>query len=429
MQSRFNPPLLAVLAIAPVLSLALGAQAQKIPPGHAADAAQWKAWRESMKQTPVPSKGCFTATYPSPEWRQAACTVAPDVPLLPARGAAHIDTVGNTIDDTAYATSGVLSSAEGYFVTVSGLTSGNAYSLQVNTNTFSTSACSGAANPAACWGWQQFVYESSGSVFMQYWLINYAEKCPSGWNTFTQYGPIYCWKNSSATGVSGEPVSELEYMSLTGKASGGTDTAVVNTGYGNVSAVGADTVLNLEQSWNSAEFNIFGNGNGDQVNFNSGTTLVVQTAINNGTTNAPVCRSLSYTAETNNLSLVGGCCPYGGTTPDIQFMESNASGATATCGTYGLQGNFTAEPYVTNVNVTVSGGPPFYINYSAELEDSTPGATIYYQPTVCGEPEGTQSGYSGQYMDFEVENCSGVSGPIWATAPGYLPSGVGSFYL
>src|SRR5208282_3412113 len=129
MQRRFTPPLLAVLAIAPVLSLASSAQAQKVPPEHSTDAAQWKTWHESMKRTPVPSKGCFTATYPSPQWRQAACTVAPDVPLLPARGA-NADTVGNTVDDTAYASSGLLSSAEGYFVTVSGLTNANAYSLQ-----------------------------------------------------------------------------------------------------------------------------------------------------------------------------------------------------------------------------------------------------------------------------------------------------------
>jgi len=264
---------------------------------------------------------------------------------------------------------------------------------------------------------------------MQYWLINYAKTCPSGWNTFTQYGPIYCWKNSSATTAHNLGILYLEYMSLTGKAAAGTDTAIVNTGEGNVSAVGADSVLNLEQSWNSAEYNIFGNGNGDQVNFNSGTTLVVQTGISNGTTNAPVCRSLSYTAETNNLSLVGGCCPYGGSTTDIQFMESNASGATAKCGANALQGNFTAEPYVTNVNVTVTGGPPFYIDYSAELVDTTSGATIYYQPTVCGQPEGTQSGTSGQYIYFDVENCNGVYGSIWATSPGNLPSAVGSFNL
>ena len=381
-----------------------------------------------MRHKPVPSKGCFTAAYPTSEWQPVTCTVAPDVPLPPARGV-HIDTVGNTIDDTAYASSGLLSSAEGYFATVSNLSSASAYSMQVNTNTFSTSACSGAANPSACSGWQQFVFQSSGSVYMQYWLINYAKTCPSGWNTFTQYGPIYCWKNSSATGVHNLGITFLEYMSVTGKAVGGTDTAMANNGEGNVSAVGADSVLNLELGWTSAEFNIFGNANGNRVNFNTGSTFVVETNITNGTTNAPTCRSQSFTAETNNLNLVGACCPYGGTTPHIQFMESNASGATATCGTNALQDNIASVPYVTNVNVTVSGGPPFFIDYSGQIEDTTPGATIFYQPIVCGQPEGTQSGKSGQTINFNVENCNGVYGSIWATAPGYLPSAVGSFNL
>jgi hypothetical protein len=428
MQRRFITLLLAVVVMAPILNLACRAQARQIQPGQSEESAKREAWRESMKRTPVPNKGCFNASYPNAKWQEVTCTVAPDVPLLPARRA-HSDTVGDTIDDTAYATSGLLSSAEGSFLIVSGLTSASSYSMQVNSNPFSTSACNGAANPAACSGWQQFVFESSGSVYMEYWLINYATTCPSGWTPFTTYGPIYCWMNSSATGVPGWAISSsFPYISLTGNATGGTDTAIVGLD-GNLSAVGQDTVLNLEQSWSSAEFNIFGDGNGDQVSFNSGSTFVVQTSINNGTTNAPTCGSVSYTAETNNLNLVTPCCPYGGTSPSIQFMESNASGATATCGANGLQGNFTATPYVTDVNVTVHGGPPFTIDYSGVLEDSTPGATIYYQPTVCGELEGFDYGTAPVYLYYQVENCSGVYGSIWATAPGYLTSPTGSFNL
>jgi hypothetical protein len=303
--------------------------------------------------------------------------------------------------------------------------------MQLNSNNFSTSACNGAANPAACLGWQQFVFQSSGSVYMQYWLFNFGTACPGGWNWFpgTPTEEAGCWMNSSATGVPGWAISSsFPYISLTGNAAGGTDTVIVGLD-GNLSAVGQDTVLNLEQSWSSVEFNIVGDGGGDQVVFNSGSTFVVQTSINNGTTNAPACESGGYTAETNNLNLVTPCCPYGGTSPSIQFMESNASGATATCGVNGLQGNFTETPYVTDVNVTVYGGPPFTIDYSGVLEDSTPGATIYYQPTVCGQPEGFGYGTAPVYLFYQVQNCSGVYGSIWATAPGYLTSPTGSFNL
>lgn len=427
MTRRWIPSLVTILALAWFANLAGQAQ-----PTQSEEFAKRDTWRKSMKQTPVPHKGCFNATYPSAEWQEVTCTDAPDDPLpqISPAGSAHADTAGGGVDNIAYATSGLLSSAEGAFLTVSGLTSESSYSMQLNSNDFSSSAssCNGAS---ACQGWQQFVFQSSGSVYMQYWLFNLAS-CPGGWITYKATAKTRggCYKNSSSTSVPGYVISNsFPYITVTGKAAGGTDTVIVGTVDGNLSAVGQDSVLNLELGWSAAEFNIVGNSNADQVNFNSGTTFVVQTSINNGTTNAPYCGSGGYTAETNNLNLVAPCCPYGGTSPSIQFMESNASGAKATCGASGLQGNFAAPPNVTDVNVTVTGGPPFYINYSGILEDSTPGATIYYQPTVCGNIQGVQDGSAPVDLDFEVEGCSGVSGPMWATAPGYIPSPINYFNL
>ena len=89
-----------------------------------------------------------------------------------------------------------------------------------------------------------------------------------------------------------------------------------------------------------------------------------------------------------------------------------------------------ATPYVTDVNVTVTGGPPFIIYYSGVLEDSTPGATIYVdQVWLCGQPEGGPSGAAPLYLFYSVEGCSGVSGSMHATAPGYSQSGEGYFNL
>jgi hypothetical protein len=275
---------------------------------------------------------------------------------------------------------------------------------------------------------------------MQYWIIDWGKTCPSGWTKFTQSnGVIDCWKNSSAKSVSSQGVGNLPFLSVEGQASGGTDTVILFTpSTGDVSAVGQDSVLGLEQGWYDAEFNVFGNGNSSQVNFNSGTTFAVQTSLYNGNTSAPSCNETTYTGETNNLTLAPTsspvCCPYGGSEPGIQFVESNASGATATCGSNGLS-NLAAAPYTENATATVldNNNPPD-IEFSANLLDSTPGATIYYTLYACGyetvESGSVSSGdgiyfeqYSGQY-----ENCS-ISGSMYATAPGYLQSSTVDFYF
>lgn len=395
--------------------------------------AKWKAWRETMKRQPFPKKkGCFHASYPGTEWQEATCTVAPNRPYPPAptRGSRPLpNTVGGggSSDDTAVV-SGLLSSAEGSFLIDSGYMPppNGDYSLQINSNTFPTSACDGAANPSACSGWQQFVFSDSASqVFVQVWLLNWYTACPGGWMGWPKGTSDNCWQNSAATGVPEQPYANLPYLELTGETASGTDTAILSTADGNLSAVGQDSVLNLEQSWNSAEFNVFGDGNGSQVNFNSGTTFVVQTSVNNGTTDAPYCPNESFTGETNNLSLVGSCCSYGGASPNIQFMESNASGAAATCGASGLQGNITSPMPSSSSSVTIFGSEYPTLTFTETLYDSAPGAEIYWQVDGCsggtsgGSP--VSSGGSFTLVDQTSYNCN-PSGTMYAVAPGFLPS-------
>jgi hypothetical protein len=239
--------------------------------------------------------------------------------------------VGNGNDFSAEV-SGTTSWAEGSFPKVTNVTSEtdgsvNNYALQLNTNMFSgASLCSGASSPANCQGWQQFIY-APGTAFMQYWLINYVNACPSGWMT---YGPD-CFKNSNGVSVPSEPVTNLANLTLIGQA-GSSDTVFMSTGTGTLYAVSAGTVVNLNSHWQSAEFNVVGNANASEAVFNSGASIVVQTLTNSvvPTNSAPTCQSAGFTAETNNLNLTpGSCCPVGGTSPGIQFMESNATGATA----------------------------------------------------------------------------------------------------
>src|SRR5262249_9122509 len=172
---------------------------------------------------------------------------------------------------------------------------------------------------------------------------------PTGW---TAVAP-HCVINSAATPVTAVPISSLTNgLTLTGRASGGQDTVILGTSGGNLNAMGQDSTLNLETVWNAVEFNGFGNGNSSQADFSNGTTIVVETSVNDGTTNAPTCLQQSFTGETNNLDFANTtgsssplCCAYGGASPNIQFMETNA-GHTGTCGATHLLG----DPHITTAD-------------------------------------------------------------------------------
>ncbi|MGC2077281.1 MAG: hypothetical protein WA728_14830 [Xanthobacteraceae bacterium] len=75
------------------------------------------------------------------------------------------------------------------------------------------------------------------------------------------------------------------------------------------SAPGDSNIPDLGQHWQIAEFNIFGNGDGSQAVFNTGSTLVVRTVVDSGTTSAPTCDEQGFTGETNNLTLTSTAIP------------------------------------------------------------------------------------------------------------------------
>jgi hypothetical protein len=328
--------------------------------------AQMKAWRASMLRTPKPKKGCFKATYPNTQWEEVPCTTAPQRPYPPARGR-RPDTVGNGTDNGARV-SGSISSAEGSFDSVTGVTSEtgttysngcsnpvsnvpNTFSLQLNTKPFNTSTCNGVAG---CQGWQQFVFSNGGSVFMQYWLLSYNRTCPAGagWNQYQNGSQIDCWKNGTAAAAPVQTIANLSQLSLTGNAaSGGTDSVVLSVDGSLYSAQGADNVLNLAQGWQDAEFNVFGDSCSSEANFNTGATIVVRTSVDNGTTNAPSCVDEGFTGEINSTTLVNPCCAIGGASPAIVFKEGDP-GATFSCSS--------AYPAFFNGQVN-AGGALYYL--------------------------------------------------------------------
>jgi hypothetical protein len=311
-------------------------------------------WHKAMAQSQFRKKGCFQASYPNTEWEEVQCATAPPIRVgKPPKISTGPQTVGGSTPGFAAQVTGSLTEAIGSFPSASGLTrvddsieGYNFYTLQVNTNVFTSPACAGALDPTACLGWQQFIYTNytnffglQGGVYIQYWLINYANRCPSGWNTFGSN----CWKNSRVTDTDGRDIKALTSLKLHGAAGIGPDNSydavVLNMGSDRITVLTDDSVLNLSGKWKSAEFNVFGWGNSSQAVFNRNVTLTTQVELYNGTVSSPTCILNSTTAETNNLSIVqSSCCPSGGIevrgdwidgVPKIVFTESNNPSATA----------------------------------------------------------------------------------------------------
>jgi hypothetical protein len=410
-----------VVLLAPLLALA--------PAGTAAPATTTAQWQQAIAQPPASlGQGCYHASYPSLKWQATACEVAPEVPFEPAPVSAPA-IVGDGDTDYSAEVAGTISSATGSFRNVSpsitetgqyddqGAQFANAFSLQLNTETFSNSpACSGSADPSNCVAWQQFVYAydppSTTFVFMQYWLINYDTTCPSDWISFGDD----CYANSPTSSFSGGilTAADLASTQLAGSASAAGNDAVTLSFGGQATLVSnPDSVLDLAPNWNTSEFDVFGDGGGGQANFGANTTLEAQTTLSDNSLSAPTCVEEGFTGETNNLNL--SSTPTIGTQglPTIASEQTNASPTTPSCAAG--PGSTTA----TTVSSSLSGGG------SSGAAVSVPtGTAVTDQATLSGTNASEATG-TVTYNVYSQSNCSGLVGggtaePI--TTPGTLPA-------
>ena len=330
--------------------LAVGANAgaaMSAPPTEA----NLKSWHQNIANVPYPSaKGCFKADYPRMSWRATECVVAPSIPMVPKPGPRPL-VVGNGNDISAEAPSGTISETNGSFENLINVTSvespiGNvgppvadAYTLQINTNFFSSPACAASPNPG-CLGWEQFVFANdgtSGFVFIQYWLLQYNDPCPAGWNTFSFTGDpdIYCWRNSpGAAATPNQPIGNLGSLRLTGNVTAAGDSVTLTAGMTTYSTPGGNYV-DAAGGWTIAEFNIFGYGGnsngGGGATFNAGASLNVRTRINYGGNMPPNCVAQGFTGETNNLNFGTPKPPPTGPGPAVIFLENDTGGAVTNC--------------------------------------------------------------------------------------------------
>jgi len=277
-------------------------------------------WRGNARRSAPRQKGCFHATRATNKWIPMPCTAGPDVPLSVGGG-------GGT-DYAGAMPSGSMDYASGEFPSIAGVTSesdggvANKYSIQLNSNRFTTSACSDATDPI-CSGWQQFVYVtngSSGSIFIQSWLVHHGNPCPdASWHVKDNS----CWKNGDALSVGPIAITNLDTISLEGILDGLASYVVLFVG-NDVYQASSTLLPDLAHRWTSANFNVFGAGGGSQATFNSGSTIAVRVSTIDGYGAWPNCVRSSLTAETNNLSLVdSSCCSID---QSVTYVEGNVPG-------------------------------------------------------------------------------------------------------
>ena len=355
-------------------------------------------WRNSIALVPQPKKGCFTARFPSKEWQEIPCVPGPDYPMPPRKGIVP-QIVGNGNDVAAQAPSGFISSAIGSFdilsngisesgqIAASGPLIADAYTLQINTDFFMSTACSGSPN-AGCRGWEQFVFENnnvSHRAFIQYWLIAYNTNCPAGWTQVPSPPDIYCVILSNSSGAvptTAVPVTNLGQVTLTGTASAGSDSITMTIGGTAFSRVG-DNAVNAAAGWKIAEFNVLGDGGnavgvGSQAGFNPGASIVTRTRINYGGSSPPTCVAQGFTAETNNFSF-GPTAPGASQPgPAIIFVESIAGGSPSNCA---------ASTSVGDTHLTTLSGLLYDFQASGDFEllETSSGFTVQNRQ-VSGAP-------------------------------------------
>jgi hypothetical protein len=246
---------------------------------------------------------------------------------MPARGPSGF-VVGNGNDYSAE-TGTPITTATGSFPSIKGLKSetdegeSDAYSLQLNSSYYQAPVCNGASNPSQCRAWIQYAYvnesPSDGSAFIEVWLINYGASCPAGFSPF----PPDCYANSDGADVPNQTLAQLQDIQVTGTTvSGGDDTVKVTTATGAYAATLPDSMIDTAGNWNTAEYNVFGDGGGSEAVFNPGTKMKVKVQLQDGSTIAPICITDGFTLESNNLGL-NQCKASGGKKPSITFSQSN----------------------------------------------------------------------------------------------------------
>jgi hypothetical protein len=325
-----------------------------------------KEWFKALRHVAVPKDDCFKAAYPSTTWVAIPCTTPPVPDVSPPSDAPMPYNLGGGEDYAACANStcggtgsSLIEEGEGAFTNVSGVTSEmefwpNNYSLQLNSNTFTssqiTTLCNQQPNSGKCagaTGWEQFAFTNTqadsalgiganASAFIQYWLLNWNTTCPTGWFPAKGSQPK-CRKNGPAVSptVPGQqPITNLANLEVVGSA-GSSDQLWFYDGDGTAYTTPPQaSILGLNTGWNWAEFGIYGNGDLSEACFNSGASFTTNVDILTTAPTTPYCAPVwtllqtgKGTGESNNLNL--GVCSPGVDGDGIGYIQVTGNNAQA----------------------------------------------------------------------------------------------------
>lgn len=153
-----------------------------------------QVWRQNMAKKSARQPGCFTATFPSTEWKETTCSTAPARPH-PIRLGPGPHAGGKGKSPVAQLNSSQIFAATGMLATVSGVTSetdtkagANTWSLQLNTNAFDPGTL--CAGQAGCIGWEQFVADTPGMSISSTGWSTTTVRARRGRRVFLTTGPI-----------------------------------------------------------------------------------------------------------------------------------------------------------------------------------------------------------------------------------------------
>jgi hypothetical protein len=166
---------------------------------------------------------------------------------------------------------------------------------------------------------------------IQFWMLDFSGGCPAGWTLWAGRSPGVhsdCYINSNPAVVPQLASANLAQVQLWAQAGlhGGNDSVylIICSPNCTASASAFDNKLDLASGWREAEFNVFGDGGASPMaTFNTGSTLVVRLALDEGAKLAPSCQQNSFTAETNSLNLVEKPTVNLGQWPAIEFTMTN----------------------------------------------------------------------------------------------------------
>ncbi len=377
-----------------------------------------QVWRQNMAKKSARQPGCFTATFPSTEWKETTCSTAPARPH-PIRLGPGPHAGGKGKSPVAQLNSSQIFAATGMLATVSGVTSetdtkagANTWSLQLNTNAFDPGTL--CAGQAGCIGWEQFVADTPGDVYIQYWLVNHNSPCPArpaGFPDDWSYSKgdadegaaSGCYINGRQTPVTRQALDKLQGLRVTGTSSSTAQSVTLETADNHMfTAKDAGDPLSIGTQWKTAEFNIFGLQDNSVAQFNPGGSIVVRVDVDYAGEAAPDCSvGGSLTAESNSLTPFAPCAGYPGqaniSDPGIQFTEDSIpaitgclySNGTATC--VPIPGsNFSDAIYQANcpagATMQLMSGGLWQANLPLHCSDGKLPGSCGPGATVAGEP-------------------------------------------